>query len=39
MLDFNKAKDEVLSSGVVANIYLVERMASAEREPITGLQQ
>ena len=25
------------SSGVVANIYLAERMASAEREPITGV--
>ena len=24
-----------LTSGVVANIYLAERMASAEREPIT----
>ena len=24
-------------SGVVANIYLAERMASAEREPITGV--
>ena len=26
-------------SGVVANIYLAERMASAEREPITGVWQ
>jgi len=25
-----------ITSGVVANIYLAERMASAEREPITG---
>ena len=25
------------NSGVVANIYLAERMASAEREPITGV--
>ena len=24
-------------SGVVANIYLAERMASAEREPVTGV--
>jgi len=32
-----KQKNEVLSSGVVANIYLAERMASAEREPITGV--
>jgi len=24
-------------SGVVANIYLAERMASSEREPITGV--
>ena len=27
----------VVYSGVVANIYLAERMASAEREPITGV--
>jgi len=27
-----------MNSGVVANIYLAERMASAEREPITGVQ-
>ena len=26
-----------MSSGVVANIYLAECMASAEREPITGV--
>ena len=26
-----------IASGVVANIYLAERMASAEREPITGV--
>ena len=26
-----------ITSGVVANIYLAERMASAEREPITGV--
>jgi len=26
-----------ITSGVVANIYLAERMASAEREPITGI--
>ena len=26
-----------MASGVVANIYLAERMASAEREPITGV--
>ena len=28
----------IVSSGVVANIYLAERMASAERKPITGVQ-
>jgi len=27
----------VVASGVVVNIYLAERMASAEREPITGV--
>ena len=33
----NGKLDSVSTSGVVANIYLAKRMASAEREPITGV--
>ena len=33
----NRLRVIASGSGVVANIYLAERMASAEREPITGV--